>query len=174
MEILGVGPTEFIFIVIIALIVLGPKDLAKTGRAIGKWLNNIARSDTWKVMRKTSDELRRLPTQLMRDDNLERFLEEKKEPPAAAGSDAGTWSGRVGTGLASVKPGEAPDPGTGNTIQPPILADGPPAVELKAEKPKAAPRRAKASPAKKTEKKTTSSRSTRKPAGEPRPSQREK
>ena len=38
MEILGVGPSELIFIVIIALIVLGPKDMQKAGKTIGKWM----------------------------------------------------------------------------------------------------------------------------------------
>ena len=85
MEFLGVGPTEFLFIIIIALIVLGPKDLAKTGSTVGKWLNNLIQSDGWKAIRKTSDELRRLPTQLMREDNLKNFLKPEdllQQPPA--------------------------------------------------------------------------------------------
>ncbi len=63
MEFLGVGPTEFLFIIIITLIVIGPKDMAKTGSTIGKWLNSIVQSDVWKVAQKTSKELRQLPTQ---------------------------------------------------------------------------------------------------------------
>ena len=74
MEFLGVGPTELIFIIIIALIVLGPKGLAKTGSTIGRWLNNLIQSDGWKVMQSTTKQLRNLPTQLMREDNLKNFL----------------------------------------------------------------------------------------------------
>jgi len=67
MEILGVGPSEFIFIVILALIVLGPKDMQKAGKTIGKWLRNIVTSDGWKMFQQTSRELRTLPNRLMRD-----------------------------------------------------------------------------------------------------------
>src|SRR3990172_6244716 len=71
MEILGIGTPELVFIVIIALIVLGPKDMQKAGRTIGKWLRNIVTSDGWKVFQQTSRELRTLPNRLMRDANEE-------------------------------------------------------------------------------------------------------
>jgi Sec-independent protein translocase protein TatA len=71
MEILGVGPSEFIFIVIIALIILGPKDMQKAGKTIGKWLRSVVTSDGWKMFQQTSRELRTLPNRLMRDANEE-------------------------------------------------------------------------------------------------------
>ena len=71
MEILGIGPSELVFIVIIALIILGPKDMQKAGRTIGKWLRNIVTSDGWKVFQQTSRELRTLPNRLIRDANEE-------------------------------------------------------------------------------------------------------
>jgi sec-independent protein translocase protein TatB len=71
MEILGIGPSELIFIVILAIIILGPKDMQKAGRTIGRWLNNIVRSDGYKAFQQTSREIRNLPTKLMRDANLE-------------------------------------------------------------------------------------------------------
>lgn len=71
MEILGVGMSELIFIVIIALIVLGPKDMQKAGKTIGKWLRSIVTSDGWKIFQQTSRELRTLPNKLMRDANEE-------------------------------------------------------------------------------------------------------
>jgi Sec-independent protein translocase protein TatA len=71
MEILGVGASEFVFILILALIILGPKDMQKAGKAIGKWLRNFITSDSWKVMRQTSSELRHLPNRLMREANEE-------------------------------------------------------------------------------------------------------
>lgn len=71
MEILGIGLPELVFIMIIVLLVLGPKDMEKTGRTIGRWLNELINSDTWKVLRQGSRELRNLPTNLMREANLE-------------------------------------------------------------------------------------------------------
>jgi sec-independent protein translocase protein TatB len=71
MEIFGVGAPELIFILLIAIIILGPKDMQKAGRTIGRWLNQMVRSDGWKVFQKTSAELRNLPRNLMRDANME-------------------------------------------------------------------------------------------------------
>lgn len=71
MEIFGVGAPELIFILLIAIIILGPKDMQKAGRTIGRWLNQMVRSDGWKVFQKTSAELRNLPRNLMREANME-------------------------------------------------------------------------------------------------------
>lgn len=71
MEILGIGMSELVFIVIIALIVLGPKDMQKAGKTIGKFLRDIITSDGWKVFQQTSRELRTLPNRLMREANDE-------------------------------------------------------------------------------------------------------
>ena len=78
MEILGIGWQELIFIVIIALIVLGPKDMQKAGRTIGRWLNQLVQSDSWKAFQKTSAELRNLPRNLMREANMEMRETEKE------------------------------------------------------------------------------------------------
>jgi sec-independent protein translocase protein TatB len=71
MEILGIGASELIFILLIAIIVLGPRDMQKAGRTIGRWLNQLVRSDGWKVFQRTSAELRNLPRNLMREANME-------------------------------------------------------------------------------------------------------
>lgn len=71
MEIFGIGASELIFILLIALIVLGPRDMQKAGRTIGRWLNQLIRSDGWRVFQRTSTELRNLPRNLMREANAE-------------------------------------------------------------------------------------------------------
>jgi Sec-independent protein translocase protein TatA len=71
MEILGIGINELIFIFIIALIVLGPRDMQKAGKTVGRWLRTIVTSEGWKVFQQTSRELRTLPNRLMRDANDE-------------------------------------------------------------------------------------------------------
>jgi sec-independent protein translocase protein TatB len=71
MEILGIGMSELVFIIIIALIVLGPKDMQKAGKTIGRFLRNIVTSDGWRVFQQTSREIRSLPTRLMREANNE-------------------------------------------------------------------------------------------------------
>jgi sec-independent protein translocase protein TatB len=77
MEILGIGPSELLFIIILALIMLGPRDMQKAGKTVGRWLNNLVRSDGWKAFQQTSREIRSLPTKLMRDANLELAETEK-------------------------------------------------------------------------------------------------
>jgi sec-independent protein translocase protein TatB len=88
MEFLGIGAPEFVFIIIIALIVLGPKDMQKAGKTIGVWLNKLIHSDGWKLFQQTSREIRNLPTQMMREANLdlsqvEKDLREQAKPFAA-------------------------------------------------------------------------------------------
>jgi sec-independent protein translocase protein TatB len=78
MEILGIGAQELIFIVIIALIVLGPKDMQKAGKTIGRWLSQLVRSDGWKAFQKTSREIRNLPNNLMREANMEMAEAERE------------------------------------------------------------------------------------------------
>lgn len=78
MEIFGIGWQELILVAVIALIVLGPKDMQKAGRTIGRWLNQLVHSDSWKVFQKTSSELRNLPRSLMREANME-FKETEQE-----------------------------------------------------------------------------------------------
>ena len=93
MEIFGVGASEFIFIILIAIIVLGPKDMQKAGRTIGRFLNQLVRSDGWKVFQRTSNELRNLPRNLMREANMEmaetekdlrRVLDPRSDPAASS------------------------------------------------------------------------------------------
>ena len=76
MEIFGIGIQEILFIMVLALVILGPKDIAQNGRKIGGWLRKIVMSDEWRVMRKTSDELRNLPNKLMREANPDLNMDE--------------------------------------------------------------------------------------------------
>jgi Sec-independent protein translocase protein TatA len=71
MDILGVGPLELLFILLIALIVLGPKDMMKSGKTIGMFLRKIVTSSSWQSIQQTSREIRNLPTKLIREAGLE-------------------------------------------------------------------------------------------------------
>ncbi|MCX6037350.1 MAG: twin-arginine translocase TatA/TatE family subunit [Chloroflexi bacterium] len=71
MEILGIGPLELLFIILLALIILGPKDLQKTGKSIGQGLTKLVKSDTWKTVRQASDKVKSLPNELMRQAGME-------------------------------------------------------------------------------------------------------
>lgn len=75
MEIFGIGPSELIFIIVIILILLGPKDMQRTGYMIGRWLRRIVTSDGWKVVQRTSCEIQTLPHRLMREAALDELKE---------------------------------------------------------------------------------------------------
>lgn len=78
MDILGVGLPEIVFIVIIALILLGPKDMVKAGRTIGRTLRAFVMSPTWQAMRATGKEIQQIPTKLMREAGIEEIEAELK------------------------------------------------------------------------------------------------
>ena len=63
----GIGRTEFLVILLVALLVLGPKSLAKISRTVGKYMG----------------EFRRVSTEFQRTLNVEAAEEERKEAKEA-------------------------------------------------------------------------------------------
>ena len=79
MEIFGIGPMELLFIAMLAIIVLGPKDIVKAGRTIGRFLRKIVTSPAWKSVTRTSHEIRNLPTRLIREAGIEEEMAKLQE-----------------------------------------------------------------------------------------------
>jgi Sec-independent protein translocase protein TatA len=129
MDFLGVGVPELIFVMLIALIFMGPRDLEKAGRTIGSGLRKLLTSDAWRAIRETGKVVSNLPNQLAREaqfDEAGRPVE--KEPgPAASGafdprenygiwSDAPKdWSPGRGKDAIRVLPPEPPQPPDGES-----------------------------------------------------------
>lgn len=86
MNIFGVGPLEIFFIVLIALIVLGPKDMVKAGRTIGKFLRKIVTSENWSTIQQASQEIRTLPNRLIREAGIDEIQEGLKKDLTLEGS----------------------------------------------------------------------------------------
>lgn len=78
MDFLGVGVPEILFVLIIALLIIGPKDMSKTARTIGRFLNRMYKSEEWRALTQASRTLRTLPNRLAREAELEE-LETIKE-----------------------------------------------------------------------------------------------
>jgi sec-independent protein translocase protein TatB len=78
MDIFGIGPLELIFILIIALIVIGPQDLGKAARSAGRFLNRLYRSEAWKALTDASQSLRTLPNRLAKEAALEELDEARQ------------------------------------------------------------------------------------------------
>ena len=118
MEILGIGAPELVFVIIIALIVLGPKDMQKAGLTIGRWLNQLVRSEGWKAFQQTSRELRNLPTNLMREANME-LAETEKELRKATDFRASSLASSPNPATSPQASHGPASPETENSIQPP-------------------------------------------------------
>ncbi|HLB65916.1 MAG TPA: twin-arginine translocase TatA/TatE family subunit [Anaerolineales bacterium] len=86
MEFLGVGPLEFFFILLIALIIIGPRDMAKTARTLGRSLNRLYKSESWRMILQASRNLRTLPNRLAREAELSE-LREAREALKEAGQE---------------------------------------------------------------------------------------
>lgn len=116
MEFLGVGPLELVVVILLVLVIFSPKDLAKGGRMLGRWINQLNQSDTWKSVRRVSQEMQDLPNRLAREAQLEELDDLKQgisldEPDSAesrspaprmppAGKDSGDRKGTPEAGSA--------------------------------------------------------------------------
>lgn len=77
MEILGIGPLELVFILLIALIILGPQEMTRVGKIAGRFLRKIMLSPTWR-------EIRNLPYRIIREAGIDEIQEELKGPSKTA------------------------------------------------------------------------------------------
>ncbi len=79
MDFLGIGVLEFFAIVIIILLVAGPKDIEKGAKALGRLINQLNRSASFQAIRRASTELRNLPQRLAKEASLEELKELTQE-----------------------------------------------------------------------------------------------
>lgn len=119
MEILGIGMPELIFVIIIALIILGPKDMQKAGKTIGTFLRNVITSDGWKIFQQTSRDLRTLPNRLMREANedLDKITRDIKSG-ASLSDPAGSTPANARPQPRPYSATPAPKPDVENSIAP--------------------------------------------------------
>ena len=78
MKIFNIGPMELVFILLILLIVLGPRDIQKYAKKLGKFLRDLTRSSLWKDVVKTTHDIQELPQKLMRESELDVAIKEVK------------------------------------------------------------------------------------------------
>jgi sec-independent protein translocase protein TatB len=71
MEILGIGPLEIVFVLILALIILGPQGMVENARKAGVWIRKLVRSPLWKDITTAQREVSDLPRKLVREAGLE-------------------------------------------------------------------------------------------------------
>lgn len=70
MSFLGVGPLELIFILLIAILVFGPEDLANRARKLGKLVRKVKHSEAWYTLTHLRYEIEDLPRRLVEDEDF--------------------------------------------------------------------------------------------------------
>jgi sec-independent protein translocase protein TatB len=74
--IFNIGPLEFVLIMLVAIIVLGPERMVSGARTFGRWIYKLVRSPTWRAIMSTSQEIRDLPNKIMRESGIEETMKE--------------------------------------------------------------------------------------------------
>jgi sec-independent protein translocase protein TatB len=123
MEFLGIGPLELFFIIIIALIILGPKDMVKAGRTLGKYVRQIITSENWRMIQQATQEMRNLPNRFIRDAGLENIEQELSQATGNITKGISQAASDLGKGL-TVSASLPKDPGANPSATPP-KADNP-------------------------------------------------
>lgn len=70
MQIFNLGFGEILFIILIAVIVLGPERIVASSRRSGRWIRAVTSNRMWHEIVATSHELREIPNQLMVESGL--------------------------------------------------------------------------------------------------------
>ena len=76
MELFGVGWVELIVVIVIALIILGPSDMANLGRTLGRFMRKVVMSPEWRALLAIGSEVKEMPTKLMREAQFEDLNKE--------------------------------------------------------------------------------------------------
>jgi|OpeIllAssembly_1097287.scaffolds.fasta_scaffold578853_2 Sec-independent protein translocase protein TatA len=110
MNIFGLGPLEILLIILVALILFGPKDIQKAGKTIGTMLNKLVRSDGWRAVTQTSRELKNLPNRLMRESGLDEIQAKTRKDL----SDAANGLNQARPDVGRIQPPLVPKPAQEN------------------------------------------------------------
>jgi Sec-independent protein translocase protein TatA len=123
MDFLGIGLPELGMILVIVLIVMGPKDMVGTARRIARTIRVLTQSEFWRTTREAWKMARDLPNELLRDSALEETRAELNQ----MNRDLNQWKREV----------DLTAPPQENRILPPAQAAIQPQVEPSVEEPDA-------------------------------------
>jgi len=72
MEIFGIGPLELVLILLLALVILGPKEMVNMSKKTATWLRKFRQSDAWKTTKEVMD----IPNKVMEETGLDKEIRE--------------------------------------------------------------------------------------------------
>ena len=76
MKFLNIGTLEFLFILLLALIVLGPRKAVKIAGDLGRWFKGLLQSQFWQDLQKTTKEIQDLPKKMMDEAEIQKTIDE--------------------------------------------------------------------------------------------------
>jgi hypothetical protein len=83
MEIFNIGPLEFLLVVILVFVIMGPQGTVETARKMGQLVYKIIHSPLWSSLMKTTQEIKDIPVQIVREagleENIQRFQQEQQK-----------------------------------------------------------------------------------------------
>jgi len=92
MNFLGIGWLEILFIVLLALLIFGPKQIGRMGESLRKFFS----SGTYKSLRQARDDLKNLPQAIAREANVELKEWEKDVARLTEQEGFGAWEAKEG------------------------------------------------------------------------------
>ena len=76
MKVFNLGIGEIVFILLLVVIIFGPKSLVKTAREAGEFLRKMTQSPYWKEVWATRRELEEIPKMIAKEAKLDETLRE--------------------------------------------------------------------------------------------------
>jgi len=76
MQFFGIGPLELLLILVIMILVLGPKGMIQAARESGKFIRKLVSSPIWREIVGTSHEIRDLPKKIIKEAGIEAEIDE--------------------------------------------------------------------------------------------------
>jgi|GEM_PF-570515 len=71
MEFLNIGGLELLFILVVALVALGPERIVKVGHALGQFLRKLSKNVLFREVVQTTDEIRNYPRKILDEAKLD-------------------------------------------------------------------------------------------------------
>lgn len=101
LNIFGIGPLELVGIMVLLLLLFGPKDLVRMARELGSLINRLTRSESYQTIQQASQEIRNLPQKILKETELDTV---PKEIKSLQDEVKGTETAPTGTPPAAPQP----------------------------------------------------------------------
>jgi len=79
MKLFNIGLPEVLLLIILIFIILGPSGLVSSARSLGSWFRKVSKSQLWKDILSTSNEIKEFPHKIIKEVDLDEEMKSLKE-----------------------------------------------------------------------------------------------